>query len=147
MFISGAIGLVIFMTLPVAPPRLLPVGFVDTVTEFSNSYRLLQPPGLVNKYAAVPSLHVGWNLIVGISLFTASRSLWIRGLAVLSPPLMAVAVVATANHYIIDGALGAVISLLGFAVSRRLTPTIVNLERHITRREPLQTVDDEVPQT
>ena len=67
MFISGAAGLVVFATYPVAPPRLLDGGpFVDTVTTWSNSYRVLQPPSLVNKYAAVPSLHVGWNLLVGI---------------------------------------------------------------------------------
>ena len=60
MFISGAIGMVIFAIFPVAPPRLLvDAGFVDTVTEQSTSYRVLQPPALVNKYAAVPSLHVG----------------------------------------------------------------------------------------
>ena len=74
MFISGAIGLVIFMSFPVAPPRLMPSGFVDTVTELSTSYHVLQPPSLVNKYAAVPSLHVGWNLLVGVFIFARMHS-------------------------------------------------------------------------
>jgi len=66
MFVSGAIGMVIFALYPVAPPRLTEAGFIDTVTDLSTSYRVLQPPALVNKYAAVPSLHVGWNLLAGI---------------------------------------------------------------------------------
>ena len=73
MFISGAIGLVIFASFAVAPPRLAGVGLVDTVTQHSNSYRVLQPPSLVNKYAAIPSLHVGWNLLVGVVLYRSSR--------------------------------------------------------------------------
>jgi hypothetical protein len=67
LFVSGAIGFVMFALVPVAPPRLLDLGFVDTVTEQSNAYRALQPPGLTNQYAALPSLHLGWNLAVGSS--------------------------------------------------------------------------------
>jgi hypothetical protein len=112
MFVSGAVGLVIFATYPVAPPRLLPDSpFVDTVTNWSNSYRVLQPPALVNRYAAVPSLHVGWNLLVGIALWLTFRSLAARVAAVVGPVLMMVAVVATANHYVLDAVLGAAISL------------------------------------
>lgn len=118
MIVSGAIGLVIFVSYPVAPPRLLPTGFVDTVTENSRAYRVLQPPGLVNKYAAMPSLHAGWNLLVGISLWGASRRPLVRAFAVVGPALMAVAVVATANHYVLDPVVGAIVVLVGLAVSR-----------------------------
>ena len=75
-------------TFAVAPPRLLETGFVDTVTEQSNAYRILQPPSLVNKYAAVPSLHVGWNVLIGIALYRAGRSRIVRAFAVASPLLM-----------------------------------------------------------
>ncbi len=44
MFISGMIGLVIFWLYPVAPPRLADIGMVDTVTQYSHTYRVLQPP-------------------------------------------------------------------------------------------------------
>ncbi|MGE3328508.1 MAG: phosphatase PAP2 family protein [Acidimicrobiia bacterium] len=119
MFISGAIGLVIFATYPVAPPRLLPPGsgFIDTVTQWSTSYRVLQPPSLVNKYAAMPSLHAGWNLLVGIALWHAFTSKRVRAFAVASPLLMAFAVVATANHYVIDAIAGAALSLVGLVAS------------------------------
>jgi hypothetical protein len=115
MFVSGAIGLIIFAMYPVAPPRLLP-GFIDTVTERSSSYRVLQPPGLVNKYAAMPSLHFGWNLLVGIVIYRVARTRSAQAYAIIGPILMACAVVITANHFVIDaiaGGLVAVVGLLG----------------------------------
>jgi hypothetical protein len=117
MFISGAIGLVFFAFYPVAPPRHLPDGFVDTVTELSRSYRVLQPPSLVNEYAAVPSLHVGWNLLVGVFLVRHGRSAVVRGLGVASPLMMTFAVVATGNHYVVDAITGAGVALVGLAGS------------------------------
>lgn len=129
MFVSGAIGLVIFVRFPVAPPRLLDPRFVDTVTDFSNSYRVLQPPGLVNKYAAIPSLHVGWNLLMGIAIYRSSTRLVPRLVAVVSPALMAFAVIATANHYFIDGIIGAAVALSGLGVALTITMPIA-------RRDP-----------
>ncbi len=134
MFISGAIGLVIFVTLPVAPPRLLGQGFIDTVTENSTSYRVLQPPGLVNKYAAMPSLHVGWNVLVGVVLYRTSRVPAVRVFAVVSPLLMAFAVVATANHYVVDGVVGTIISLIGLWVSSKVTMPLVEFDRRVRER-------------
>ena len=59
LFVSGVIGFFFFAVMFVAPPRLLDLGLVDTVTDQSSSYRALQPAGLTNQYAAFPSLHVG----------------------------------------------------------------------------------------
>jgi hypothetical protein len=123
MIVSGAIGLVVFVTFPVAPPRLIAGGFVDTVTERSHTYRVLQPPALVNKYAALPSLHAGWNLLVGITVWRASHHAVLRALAVLSPALMMLAVVATANHYVVDPLAGALVVLVGLGV-------VLALRRH-----------------
>lgn len=144
MFISGAVGLVIFATYAVAPPRLLDVGLDDTVTQLSNSYRILQPPALVNKYAAIPSLHVGWNLLVGIALYRASSRSIVRAFAIASPILMSVAVVVTANHYFIDGILGSALALLGLAASVVVTPRMVDLDRRLRqRRKNNGLVDDQ----
>jgi hypothetical protein len=118
MIISGLIGIVIFATFPVAPPRLYGIEFVDTVTERSHAYRVLQPPAFTNAYAAVPSLHFGWNLLVGIAWFRVGRSRWWRPAAVLMPAAMAWAVVATANHYVLDVLLGGLIALIGVVVER-----------------------------
>lgn len=121
MFASGAIGLVIFVLVPVAPPRLLGAGFVDTVTDLSTSYRVLQPPGLVNRYAAMPSLHVGWNLLVGIVLWRLSTHRVLRVMAAAGPVLMTVAVMATANHYLVDALAGSAVALVGLVIAQRIT--------------------------
>ena len=121
MFLSGAIGLIIFMTYPVAPPRLINAGFVDTVTSWSSSYRVLQPPSLVNKYAAIPSLHVGWNLLVGIEIWRASRLLLTRTIAVVGPLLMPLSVIVTANHYVLDAVAGIAVAMIGFLIASKIT--------------------------
>jgi PAP2 superfamily len=117
LFVSGSIGFLFFALLPVAPPRLLGLGFVDTVTEQSESYRALQPPGLTNQYAAMPSLHAGWNLLVGIVLFATFASLAVRLFAVLMPVAMALAVIVTANHFVVDVVVGFAIVFVGLGVS------------------------------
>lgn len=128
MFVSGAIGLVIFATFPVAPPRLLApelvdtglvdTVFVDTVSERSQAYRVLQPPAFTNLYAAVPSFHFGWNLLVGIGWFRVWRGRWWRWAGVLMPVAMGWAVVATGNHWVVDVAAGGAIALVGLLVAR-----------------------------
>ena len=117
LFVSGVIGFFFFAVLPVAPPRLLDVGLVDTVTDQSNSYRALQPAGLTNQYAAFPSLHVGWNIAVGIVLLMTTAHLVVRVFAVASPLAMGFAVVATANHFVVDVVAGVLVVLVGLAVA------------------------------
>ena len=117
MFVSGGIGLVIFALYPVAPPRLTALGYVDTVTERSEAYRVLQPPAFVNPYAAMPSLHVGWDLLVGLAVASAASTVLVRWLGRMMPVLMWAAVVLTANHYIVDGVAGAALALFGLAVA------------------------------
>ncbi len=127
MLVSGGIGLVIFVSYPLAPPRLVHPGLVDTVTERSYAYRVLQPPNFVNQYAAMPSLHAGWDLLVGISIATAASTLVVRVIGCVLPVLMAFAVVATANHYVVDVAAGLVLAMVGYAAA-------VALEGRRTRR-------------
>jgi len=116
-FVSGFIGFAFFALFPVAPPRLLDAGLVDTVTERSNAYRALQPPGLTNQYAAFPSLHAGWNLLLGIVVVMAVTCLAVRVVAIALPVAMALAVVATANHFVIDVPAGFVVVLVGLAAA------------------------------
>ena len=91
MVVSGLMGLCVYTTYPVAPPRLSGLGMIDTVTQQSQAYRVLQPPAFVNQYAAMPSLHVGWDMLVGLALLAASTSLAVRALGVTMPLAMAVA--------------------------------------------------------
>lgn len=121
--VSGAMGLVFFALLPTAPPRLMEMEFVDTVTEFSHSYRLLQPPSLTNQYAAFPSLHFGWNLLIGIAIARYARPTPIRVLGALSPVAMLIATLLTANHYLVDIFAGGMIALIGLALATQLGRT------------------------
>ena len=110
-FVSGAIGMVIFLSYPVAPPRLAGIGLLDTVTLHSHAYRALQPPSLMDRYAALPSLHFGWDLLIGIALARSGTSRLLRGFGRVMPLLMGVAVVVTANHYVLDVVVGGVLSV------------------------------------
>ncbi len=117
MMVSGALGLVVFMSYPVTPPRLAGLGLADTVTEQSEAYRVLQPPAFVNQYAAMPSLHSGWDLLVGMAIVSAASTLALKVVGFAMPVLMAFAVVATANHYIVDVVAGVALALVGHAVA------------------------------
>jgi hypothetical protein len=120
--LSGAIGLVIFLNFPTAPPRLLGVhgadlGFVDTILMEYHKSRPDTPSFFVNEYAAMPSLHLGWNLLVGISVWLATRNVIMRTFAVLMPVAMYIDIVLTANHYIVDGVAGFAVMLLGLSIA------------------------------
>lgn len=115
---SGAIGLVFFVLYPVAPPRLAdPSSFFDSL-ELSKSYKILQPQGIVNRYAALPSFHVGWNLLAAIALWQARGLRRLRPVTVSMPIMMTLAVVLTANHWLIDVVAGAAIALTGLLSAR-----------------------------
>ena len=120
MVISGGVGMVVFALFPLAPPRLFDAGLVDTVSEQSVAYRLLQPPAFVNQYAAMPSLHAGWDLLVGMALFAAASGILLRVIGCVLPVLMAVAVVATANHYVLDVVAGLALVLVSRVIAVRL---------------------------
>lgn len=119
--LSGAIALVFFVNFPTAPPRLLPhelgFGFVDTVVEQYKESRPLTPSWFVNEYAAFPSMHIGWNLLVGVALWLATRNILIRAFAVLMPLAMFTDIILTGNHYIIDAFAGTAVMLLGMAIA------------------------------
>ena len=120
---SGLIGFFFFYEVPTAPPRLVDLGLADTVLQQSHAYRTLQPPSLTNQYAAMPSLHFGWNLLVGIVLFAAFTSVAVRAFAVAMPIAMGFAVIATANHFVLDVAVSIPVVVVGLAVA-------VTLERY-----------------
>jgi len=142
LFVSGAIGFLFFALFPVAPPRLLDLGLVDTVTEQSQAYRALQPPGLTNQYAAFPSLHFGWNVLVGIVLLITTARIAVRVLAVASPLAMGFAVMATANHFVVDVAAGLLVVLVGlaaaYAIERGGPVTTLRLSGSAARVEALR---------
>jgi membrane-associated phospholipid phosphatase len=123
VFASGAIGMVIFLAYPVAPPRLTELGLLDTVTSYSHAYRALQPPSLTDRYASVPSLHFGWDLLVGLTLARYHPRTVVRVAGALMPVAMALAVVVTANHYVLDVIVGGIVALAGLGIASILIRT------------------------
>lgn len=116
--ISGAIGLVIFALYPVAPPRFLDgIDIQDTVSKRTIFSNILLPPSLTNIYAAMPSLHAGWNLLVGIALIRHATRWYMRLFGVVMPVLMFWSIVATGNHYIVDGIAGDLIAEFGLLLA------------------------------
>lgn len=119
VLISGAVGLVIFALYPTAPPRLAGLEVVDTVVQRSDYYKGFQPSFLSNQYAAVPSLHVGWSVLLGVALIRESGRPLLQVAGVLVPLVMTWAVIVTANHYVLDGVAGAALSLGALMIAER----------------------------
>ena len=107
----GVVGHVVF---PLAPPRMFPEwGFLDTMTAHGPSAYDGASGALVNQYAAMPSLHVGWAVLVAVVLVrTASWPLRVLGVG--HATVTTAVVIVTANHWLVDGVVGVV--LLGLAL-------------------------------
>jgi hypothetical protein len=102
----------------VAPPRLLPqFGFVDTAALYHQSAYHDLGPGLIGQLSSMPSIHVGWALAIAIAVIKASGSKW-RWLVVAHPVATMYAVVATANHFWLDGVAAAVLVIVVIGVFR-----------------------------
>ena len=119
ILLSGAISLVIYVLFPVMPPRLLPTGeFVGTIEKYNDlSYQAQSLGAFVNPYAAVPSLHFGWAMIIGAAMFVTMRQPVPRAFGLLLPWAQLAAIVFTANHYILDAAAGALVCVIGLALA------------------------------
>jgi hypothetical protein len=114
--------------LPVAPPRMLPsTGMVDTAILYHqsvyNTVRGFDPDQL----SAMPSVHVGWAILVAIAIITTARTRW-RWLALLYPVMTSLAVVVTANHFWLDGIVAALLLVLALTV-QNATRTLVAWRR------------------
>ncbi|WP_055551104.1 bifunctional glycosyltransferase 87/phosphatase PAP2 family protein [Streptomyces sp. NBRC 110028] len=112
------LALVGFWLYPLAPPRLMGLGYVDTAhgpQDLSNpDFGALTK--LSNQYAAMPSLHVGWSLWCGVVIALVAPYLWMRILGMLYPLLTVAVIVGTANHYVLDAVGGAAVVAAGFGL-------------------------------
>ncbi|SHN42663.1 phosphatase PAP2 family protein [Cryptosporangium aurantiacum] len=103
---------------PLAPPRMLTGhGMIDTAHVYGQSVYGPVGTGLANQFAAMPSLHVAWAVLVAIALVRTLRSRW-RWLAVAHPVITVIVVVVTGNHYWLDGIIGCALLLVALAVVR-----------------------------
>jgi hypothetical protein len=115
--ISGLIALIGFSFVPLAPPRYMPeFGFQNTIVH-AQSYYAFQNPKIVNQYAAMPSLHFGWDLLVAIAIGYNTRVRWVKIASVFMPVFMLGGIVLTANHYFLDAAAGALVGMMGLGIA------------------------------
>jgi hypothetical protein len=126
LFVSLGIALIAYIVFPTAPPRLVPgLGISDTVGlsgHDSGSFAGVR----FDPYAAMPSLHVGWSVLVGLAVFRATSRTWLRAVAVAHPVLMTLAVTATGNHYLVDSLAGALVALLALVAVAAWRRTLVS---------------------
>lgn len=111
------ISVPVYAAFPVAPPRLADMGLVDTISQqtgFAMDSNLTT--AFYNELAAVPSLHVGFAVAVGIAIASAVRNPLVKAVALLWGPAIGLAVVATGNHFVFDIAAGLVASAIGYGV-------------------------------
>jgi membrane-associated phospholipid phosphatase len=110
------IAVPVFALFPVAPPRLADGGIADTVSQQAGVELTGRSTIFYNQLAAVPSLHVGFAVAVGVAAAVALRRPWAKAIALLWGPIVSLSVVATGNHYVFDIAAGLLVTGLGFAL-------------------------------
>src|SRR5919205_2474212 len=121
VLLANVLGLIGYVLLPTAPPRMFPsLGFLDTLDSFGG---LNHGSGIVslaaNPYAAMPSLHAADALIVGVVLASVSRRVWTKAIWLLWPAWVWFAVMATGNHFWLDVLGGIVVAGIAAAVIYR----------------------------
>jgi hypothetical protein len=138
LFATSLIALAGFYLYPLAPPRLLPqYGYIDTVLKF-HTWGSLADPNVAqhsNQFAAMPSLHMGWALWCGVSIYLCARRRWVRALGLIYPVTTLLVIVGTANHFLIDAVAGLAVFLLGglvqYLFSGRSAFTEAPIHRHV----------------
>jgi hypothetical protein len=134
--------------IPVAPPRMLTgTGLVDTGVLYHQSVYGSVAGFNADELSSMPSVHVGWAVLVAVAVITTARTRW-RWLALLYPAMTTLVVVVTANHFWLDGIVAAALLglvLAGQAAGRRALARIWPARRHPARaagpeRDDRQTV-------
>ncbi|MCW2829921.1 MAG: hypothetical protein JWP31_613 [Aeromicrobium sp.] len=123
LILTTGLALIGHVVYPLAPPRMRPdLGMVDTGLAFGQSTYGGDPgTGFANQYAAMPSMHVGWAVLVSLTVVLCLRTRW-RWIAPAYAVMILLVVVISGNHYWLDGAVGAVLLGVSLWVLRRRRP-------------------------
>ena len=114
--IAMGLALVGYLAYPTAPPRYMPEwGFTDTVATFVGDAAEQSANVLYNPFAAVPSMHVAFALMIGIPAIKLVKTRALKVAWALYPVLVTFVVVVTANHFWLDAALGALVAAISAA--------------------------------
>ena len=115
-------GLIIHLLFPLMPPRLMvSYGFIDTAKVFGPDPYSLGIAKAANEFAAMPSLHVGWALLIALAAIRILKTP-ARWLMLLHPILTTIVVVITANHFWLDIIVGAILALAGWQLATKYWP-------------------------
>jgi hypothetical protein len=116
--LATGLGVAGYALFPTAPPRLAGLGITDTVSRATSlDLDSTLVSSLYNPYAAVPSMHIAYSLIVGVAIVRlARRPVW-RAAGVLYPVFVLFVIVATGNHFFVDAAAGAAVAVSALAAT------------------------------
>ncbi len=135
--VLNVVSLICFAIYPVAPPRMVAdLGFIDTVV-LDRTWGSWGSPlaSHVNQLAAMPSLHIGWALWVSLILASIASGWLTQAVSGLHVLVTLLVIMATANHYLIDAAGGALLALACVAIAR---PRIQRHGRWVAATAPLR---------
>ncbi|WP_338695888.1 phosphatase PAP2 family protein [Streptomyces sp. Q6] len=145
LFATTAVALVGYYFYPLAPPRLMDPAsgtrFIDTVAVHQTwgSMASGNLKNMSNQYAAMPSMHIGWSLWCGLTIFALASVPWVRVLGLLYPVATLVVIVATANHFWLDAVGGMLCLAFGFTVARLWYGALpYRLPRTVAQGPPLE---------
>ncbi|MFE9247683.1 phosphatase PAP2 family protein [Streptomyces sp. NPDC007088] len=120
LFGTTVLALLGYYVYPLAPPRLMNGSqFIDTVVTHVTwgSMASGDMKHMSNQYAAMPSMHIGWSLWAGLTIFALAKAPWARALGLLYPAATLVVIVSTANHFWLDAVGGVLCLAFGYAVA------------------------------
>ena len=124
--IAMGLALVGYVLMPTAPPRFVPeLGFVDTIAYYVN---VKHDSGLValffNPYAAVPSMHVAFALMISVPALLVVRNRVAKVLWAVYPLVVTFVVIVTGNHWFMDAVAGAVVAGTAALVAKHVLERI-----------------------
>jgi PAP2 superfamily len=120
LLLASGLALVGYLAYPTAPPRLAALGVSDTISGTGLDLNHGLVSSLYNPFAAVPSMHIGYAVIVAVSLFRYGGHPALRVLGVLYPALVVLVIVATGNHFFFDAAAGAAVAAVALPAAAAL---------------------------
>lgn len=120
--VAMALALVIYAAFPAAPPRLMPeFGFTDTIAAFTGQAQDSDTVGLlVNQYAAVPSMHIAFSLMIGVPGVALTRNRLARAWWAAYPFIVFSVIVITGNHFWLDAAAGVAVAAVAATAAAQL---------------------------
>lgn len=138
LIVQTSLALLMNVAYPLAPPRMFPEwGFVDTMSWLGPNAYSGASATVANQYAAMPSLHVGWAVLIAVVVARTATGA-VRALAVLHAITTVVVVVVTANHWLLDGVVAGVLLAVALVVFPGPGRSRVRLPRRTATTEPVR---------